>query len=165
MVDVVVLAADGDAEAAVALALTLEQRGWTVVLGESGLPGAGCAVALWSRASRYDFRFGQAASAAQRAGKLLGVTLDGTTPPYGYPPPEGTVGEAAEVVSAALRLGPAAYHLPVRRRLLGEAWVRLHWLRRDRVGRLWSAFEQLRRRRAAPSTRRRESWWRRLVGR
>lgn len=165
MADVLLLAADDDAEAALALAVALEQRGWSVALGEGDVAAAGCVVALWSRASRYDYRFGQAATAAQRAGKLLGLTVDGTTPPYGYPPPEGTGEDAAAVVAAALRLGPGAYHLPIRRRLLGEAWMRLHALRRDRVGRLWSAFEQLRRRRAAPAPGRRESWWRRLVRR
>ncbi len=164
MRDVLLLAAADDAEAALDVAVTLESHGWSVAWG-AGDAAAGCVVVLWSRASRYDFEVGQAATEAQRAGTLLGVTLDGTRPPYGYPPPEGSVGDVVPIVAAALRLGPASYHLPVRQRLLAEAWARFDALRGDRLGRLGSVVEQLRRRRAAPATQRRESWWRRLVRR
>lgn len=164
MRDVLLLAAADDAEAALDVAVTLESHGWSVAWG-AGDAAAGCVVVLWSRASRYDFEVGQAATEAQRAGTLLGVTLDGTRPPYGYPPAEGTTDEVVPIVAAALRLGRRAYHLPVRARLLAEVWARLHALRDDRIGRLWAAVEQVRRRRAAPGAPPREGWWRRLLGR
>lgn len=163
--DVLLLAAAANRDAARGVAARLEGAGWSVDWGAGDPAAAGCVVVLWSRASRYDFEVGLAAGAAQRAGRLLGVTLDGTRPPYGYPPAEGTTDEVVPIVAAALRLGRRAYHLPVRARLLAEVWARLHALRDDRIGRLWAAVEQVRRRRAAPGAPPREGWWRRLLGR
>ncbi len=155
--DVYVASAASDAAPAVELAYLLERRGWSVswdggmapgdrFTAEDAIGGAGCVVVLWSGDAKYSHPVAQAAAAAQRRGKLVGVRLDTASPPYEFRKPPGVdlagwqsgrvhagVDALLTLVAAALRLGPASYHLPIRARLDVQAWVLIRLLRRRRM--------------------------------
>lgn len=213
MTDVYLSYAPDDADRAELFGWALEERGWSVHTRrpagpamrlpaevEAALEAAGCVVVLWSRASRYDRWVRREALWGRDAGKLVHVLLEDTRPSYehraaevhdlgGWEPgaPHHGLAGLIIVLEGALRLGPAAYHLAVRNRLLAAiaGAVRAHH-RSRRLSRrrlLWqirSAVAAVRHRRPpapvpageaprrpAPAPERparRRPWWRRLFG-
>lgn len=203
MADVYLSFAADDAQRAELIAWAIEERGWSVHRErpegaairlppdlEAELHQAGCVVALWSKASKYDRWVRRESVWARDAGKLVHVLLDDVRPSYehrhfeahdltGWDPgtPHPGLSGLIAVLEAGLRSGPDSYHLPIRTRLHLGIWAglrSLHGRRRLERLRLYrrirSVLRQVRDRSSPaaappPRERRRRPRWRRLFGR